>query len=331
MTLRRWISAALLASLALGVAFVVAVGWLGSNQALRPPWYHPRTPEQGLWPMDPADENFSWQGGYRDPRTDLGLDYETVEFPASDGSTLRGWLVPGAPGATAGVVAVHGAGADRREFLRQVPVFHGSGYPVLLFDCREQGISDGAGRGVSLGFRESEDVTAAVAFAKRVRGLTRVAVIGTSQGAASAILAAAADPSIDAVIAENSFTSIPDLVRDLRGLPDARPVPPWASRVVAAFAVWRMGGLGRPAPIDVVGAIAPRPLLLMHGSEDTAIPYAHSERLRAAAGEPVELWIVPGGRHSSLFNRAPEEWQRRVIGFLARWLGGATARSVAQP
>jgi fermentation-respiration switch protein FrsA (DUF1100 family) len=169
-----------------------------------------------------------------------------------------------------------------------------------------------------------------VAFAKRARGLARVAAIGTSQGAASAILAAAADPAIDAVVAENPFTSVADLVRDLGSLRDARPVPAWASRVVAAFAVWRMGGLGRPAPIDVVGAIAPRPLLLMHGTEDTAIPFAHSERLRAAAGAPVELWLVEGGRHAALFERAPEEWERRVVGFLARALGGAGA-GAAQP
>jgi fermentation-respiration switch protein FrsA (DUF1100 family) len=68
----------------------------------------------------------------------------------------------------------------------------------------------------------------------------------------------------------------------------------------------------------------------MHGTDDQAIPYAHSERLRAAAGEAVELWILEGGRHSSLFNRAPEEWKRRVIGFLARWLGGGAAR-MTQP
>ena len=325
MRIRRWVAAAFLASAVLALALVVAVGWVGSNQALRPPWYQHRSPEQGLVPLDPAATFFIWQGGYRDPRTDLGLDYETVEFPAVDGSTLRGWFVAGAPGATAGVVAVHGAGGDRREFLRQVPVFHRAGYPVLLFDCREQGISDGAGRGISLGFRESEDAIAAVAWAKRTRGLERVALIGTSQGAASAILAAAADPSIDAVIAENPFTSIRDLIRDVGGLQDAQPIPGWASRVVAAFAIARMGGWGRPAPIDVVAAIAPRPLLLMHGSKDQAIPYAHSERLRAAAREPVELWIVEGGEHSALFNRAPEEWERRVVGFLSRWLGPAKA------
>src|SRR5512134_340656 len=130
MTLRRVATAALLAAGALGAGFVAAVGWIGSNQALRPPWYQHRTPQQGLLPLDPGDPQFSWRGGYRDPRADLGLDYESVEFPARDGGALRGWLVPGAPGATAGVVTVHGAGADRREFLRHVPVFHRAGYPV---------------------------------------------------------------------------------------------------------------------------------------------------------------------------------------------------------
>lgn len=325
MRLGRWVAVTFLSGAALALALVVAVGWMGSNQALRPPWYRHRSPEQGLVPMDPAAAYFIWEGGYRDPRTDLGLDYETVEFPAVDGSTLRGWFVPGTPGATAGVVAVHGGGSDRREFLRQVPAIHRAGYPVLLFDCREQGISDGVGRGISLGVRESEDASAAVAWMKRTYGLERVALIGTSQGAASAILAAAADPSIDAVIAENPFTSIPDLVRDVGALQDAPPIPSWVSGVVAAFAVWRMDGWGRPAPIDVVAAIAPRPLLLMHGTRDQAIPHAHSERLREAAREPVELWIVESGEHSALFNRAPEEWEKRVVGFLSRWLGPAQA------
>jgi fermentation-respiration switch protein FrsA (DUF1100 family) len=321
--LRRAVTVASIASLGLAAAGVAGVGWLGSNQALRPPWYRHRTPEQGLVPMDPAADFFIWQGGYRDPRTDLGLDFETVEIPARDGSTLRGWWVPGRPGATAGVVAVHGGGADRREFLRQTPLLHEAGYPVLLFDCREQGISDGAGRGISLGFRESEDVSSATAWAKRARGLHRVAALGTSQGAAAAILAAADDPAIDAVIAENPFASVRDLVRDLRGLEDARPIPRWAADVVAATALWRMGGIGRPAPLDVVGAIAPRPLLLMHGTEDTAIPVTHSERLRDAAGEPVELWILEGAAHSALFNHAPAEWKERVLDFLARRLGPA--------
>jgi len=50
-----------------------------------------------------------------------------------------------------GIIAIHGAGVDRREFLRFTPWFHEAGFEVLLFDCREHGISSGTGRGVSYG------------------------------------------------------------------------------------------------------------------------------------------------------------------------------------
>lgn len=323
MTLRRSLTLVTIAAFVLGVGLVSAIGWFGSSQALRPPWYSHRTPEQGLLPMDPAADYFILEGGYRDPTADLGLAYEEIEIPSVDGAILRGWYVPGAPNANAGVVAVHGGGSDRREFLRHVPVFNSAGYPVVLFDCREQGISDGTGRGISLGIRESEDTVAAARWMRRERGLARIAAIGTSQGGASVILAAAADPSINVVIAENPFASIYALVRDARGLDDVQTIPGWAARLVATTALWRMGGLDKPAPIEVVSRIAPRPMLLMHGTQDGIIPVAQSELLLEAAGETAELWTLDGGEHAALFNHAPNEWANRVSSFLARHLGPA--------
>ncbi len=319
MSMRRWGVRIAGAVLALGAAGLAVIVWLGSSQALYPPWYEHRTPEQGL--IDRTQDEFSatvWQGAVRDPLTDLGLVYQDVEFPAVDGSTLRGWLVPGAHGGRGAVVAVHGAGADRREFLRQAPLFYNAGYATLLFDCREQGVSDGAARGISLGFREHQDVSSAVAYVRQ-QGFDQVAVIGTSQGGASVILAAAADPTIDAVIAENPFTSVHDLVRDTRPIP--KRFPHALLSLVSGVTVLRMGGLGEPSPLEVVDRIAPRPLLLMHGSEDSAIPHAHSQALYERAADPKELWIVPGGQHAMLYNSHPDEWRQRVIGFLARSIG----------
>ena len=319
----RWTAWVAAAGAGLVLVGVCAVAWLGASRALYPPWYEHRTPEQGL--IDRSGDSFAaqaWQGAVSDPLADFGLAYESVEFPAVDGSTLRGWYVPGAPRTRAAVVAVHGGGSDRREFMRQTPLFYNAGYATLLFDCREQGVSDGAARGISLGFREHEDVSSAVAYLLDARGFDRVAVIGTSQGGASVILAGAADPRIDAVIAENPFTSVQALVRDIRP-PDtqARPIPKPFLRLVSEMAVLRMGGLGQPAPIDVVADIAPRPLLIMHGTDDGAIPYRQSEELYARAGEPKELWIVEGGEHAMLYNSHPDEWRTRVLGFLARWIG----------
>lgn len=320
--LRRLVPFGALGLLLLLVGGLATIGWQGTNVALHPPWHEHRTPAQGLRPLDPDADYFIWDGGHRDPGSDLGLAFEEVEIPTREEAVLRGWLVPGSPDAGVGVVAVHGGGSDRRDFLRQVPIFHRLGLPVVLFDCREHGISDGSGRGISFGLRESEDVVSAVTWARRELGLERVVVIGTSQGGASVLLAAAADPGIDVVIAENPFTSLYELVRDAR-MPDGGRVPAWVARLIADTALWRMGGLDalrRPSPIEAVGEIAPRPLLLMHGTADEVIPLDHSERLLAAAGGSTELWIVEGGEHAALFNRDPVGYETRIRDFLLRAL-----------
>lgn len=324
MSVRRLVLGAAL-TVCLLLFAVGAVAWFGSGQALYPPWHEHRTPEEGLRSLSPDDDFFVWDGGYRDPETDLGLAYQTIEIPAIDGSTLRGWLVPvpgTAAGAKAGVVAVHGAGADRRDFLRHVPIFHRAGLPVVLFDCREHGISDGNGRGISLGLRESEDVSSAVAWARSGLGWERVAVIGTSQGGASVILAGAADPSIGVVIAESSFMSISEMVRDVP-MPDTPEIPGWMADLIANTALVRIEGvqgLERPSPLEAVSDIAPRPLLLLHGSQDFMIPVRHSIRLYEAAGPTAELWILEGAGHSVLFNHDPEAYEERVVDFLRRHL-----------
>jgi len=322
--LRRLLAFGAFGLLLLLVGGLATIGWQGSNAALHPPWHEQRTPAQGLRPMDPEADYFIWAGGHRDPGRDLGLAFDDVEIPTREEAVLRGWLVPGSPGAKAGVVAVHGGGADRREFLRQVPIFHRMGLPVVLFDCREHGISDGSGRGISLGLRESEDVVAVATWARRELALDQIVVIGTSQGGASVILAAAADPGIDVVIAENPFTSLYDLVRDAR-VPDRGAVPGWVAWLIVNTALWRMDGLDalrRPSPLEAVGQIAPRPLLLMHGTADEVIPLDHSKRLLAAAGDSAELWIVDGAEHAALFNRDPEAYEARIRDFLLHSVDG---------
>lgn len=333
--------AALGTAAVLGVAGVAAAAaWYAAGLFLRPPWYVHRTPEQGLLPRDgdPWAERH-WQGIHRDPERDFGLAFENVEFPAVDGAVLRGWLVPGGAGEAA-VVTVHGGGGDRRAFLRHIPFLHEAGYAVLLFDCREQGVSDGNGLGTSLGVREHEDVVAAVRYLRRARGVRRVAVVGTSVGAVSAILAASVAPEIDAVVAESAAAELDGFVRHLlhsrRGAQIAgefaqrgrtgplrllRMDPPdgWVDLLVAVLRL-RIGAPAGRDPIDLVSRVAPRPILLIHGSDDAQVPVSHARRLFAAAGEPKELWIVEGGGHSDAYNRAPAEFRRRVVDFLDRSL-----------
>lgn len=293
---------------------VVASAWLiGSN--LRNPGYVHRTPEQGLHPRtEPPFELSSWQGMTGDPKQELGLDYEEVEFSAVDGSTLRAWFIPVADQSKFAVVAVHGGESDRRSFMRHTPMLHRAGYPVLLFDYREHGISDGAERGIAFGWRAHYDVSAAVAYMKVEKQFEKVALIGTSMGAVASILAGARDDSIDVVIAENPYTSAADVLGNSEGFGD---LPAWYHELVTFFTRVHFDMLDEADALDVVGQLSPKPLFLLHGTEDRAVHYSQSQRLFDAAGDPKELWILEGAGHTTLFNKAPEEYERRVLGFLA--------------
>ncbi|CAM9179644.1 unnamed protein product [Chrysoparadoxa australica] len=77
----------------------------------------------------------TWLGFTGDPKTDLGLEFESVKVPLRENGNhlpgnkfLRGWLVRGkdSEGKESGVavVAVHGGGRDRRQWLRHTPMLH---------------------------------------------------------------------------------------------------------------------------------------------------------------------------------------------------------------
>jgi pimeloyl-ACP methyl ester carboxylesterase len=58
------------------------------------------------------------------------------------------------------------------------------------------------------------------------------------------------------------------------------------------------------------------PVLLIHGSADDNIPPAHSVTLLAANPGSVTLWRVPGAGHTAALGANPEEFSRRVLGWL---------------
>ena len=141
-------------------------------------------------------------------------------------------------------------------------------------------------------------------------------VIGSSAGGAVALAVAARREDVLAVAtyaAPASFTfgglvSDPrKLVQQFRntGIIHDPAFPPDLAAWWAEFAA--------AAPEEVIGKIAPRPVLLVHGDSDDVIPYPHAERLFLAAGEPKELVRIPAGGHQ--LRRDP-----RAVEALSDWL-----------
>ncbi|OSX76836.1 hypothetical protein BU14_0172s0018 [Porphyra umbilicalis] len=246
---------------------------------------------------------------------------------------------PVAPDGAGGdmLVCVHGSGRDRRAFLRHAAVLAEAGYGVLLFDFSEHGTSDGHGRGCAFGTREQYDVLAAAEYLTTVRRARRVALIGTSAGAASALLAAAAALSpapaggaprcaFVGVVAENPFTRPGELfVHHLQMLGDsylsanqqrnARRALFWLAARVLLVRIGLTGDVGAVDAARVLGA-ADVKMLVMHGTSDDIVPYAQGELVAAAGGDAATFWPARDAAHCALFDKYPEQWSAVVLEFL---------------
>lgn len=251
------------------------------------------------------------------PLGELGLPYEEVEFPSTDGLMLRGWFVPASQQDAPAIVYAPATAHDQRSGVSLAPLFHQAGYHVLLFSYRGHALSDGRKGAFSYGEAESRDVDAAVQFLYETKGLRRVGIIGHSVGAASAILSTARNPRVGAVVAVAPFACVTEVWHT------SRPalMPPF----LLDWALWvaeRRAGFDREqaCPLAVVDRVAPRPLLVIHGTDDKRITEAQVRRLFAAAQEPKTLWLVEGATHKGIRTPVLDELAPDVIAFLDRAL-----------
>ena len=250
----------------------------------------------------------------------LGIPFETVAFPtaAGDGLTLRGWWLPGDTRITntmhttrRTVVLVHGRYENRAAHLDLAARLWQQGYAVLLFDLRGHGDSDRAP--CTSGLREAGDVTGAVRFALTQQGAAvgHIAVIGWSLGGASALIAMADTPEITAVVADSAYANA-DLLLAHNPL---RPGLTLALRL-------RYGAdIGAVSPESAVTRIAPRHVLLIHGTNDSAVPLTQAVRLRDAAGANGTFWPVADVGHTGAFAHDPDVYLAHLLPFLDAQLG----------
>lgn len=245
------------------------------------------------------------------------LEGEEFCFPSLDGTPLRGIWLQGQHGRTA-LILCHGYFRSLAEPYDIGLFLHRSGYHVLLFDFRACGKS--GGRYTTLGAKEVLDVLAAVRQAL-ARGAERVALLGISMGASASIMAAAREPRVAAVIADSPYADLAGLLshrlRTVLPLSPLRPLGRASMRLGELLAAFRVGEV-RPA--DFVGAIAPRPLLLIYGEKDSFVPPEQREELWRRAGEPKERWTAPGSDHAMARLDYPERYQELVQAFLHKHL-----------
>lgn len=244
---------------------------------------------------------------------ELGVPAEEVRFRSDDGVDLAGWWMDD-PAAAVSVICVHGHRGNKADMLGIGTGLLRAGHSVFMFDFRGNGDSGDGPQ--SLAHHEQRDLRAAIDWVAQARPGTRIAVVAYSMGAATAILTAAGDPRVEALVLDSPFATMSDVIvaayRRQR-LPSGRlvPVANLVNRVRHRYA------FAEVRPIEAMPALAPRPILLVHGTADSIIPFEHAERFLAAAA-PGTAQLVPfeGADHCGAYFTDRPGYISRVDAFL---------------
>lgn len=239
------------------------------------------------------------------------LAWEDVWLRAADGVELHAWYLPAAGEMKGTVLFLHGNGGNVATQLPAVYWLPARGYAVLMPDYRGYGRSQGSVsiEGAIL------DVQAALSWLARHEraGSEGVVVLGQSLGGALAVHALThADelPPLRGVIIDSSFASYRRIAREKLGQFWLTWPLQWPLSLTIPDGY---------SPVRSIAALAPVPLLIIHGADDPVVPFEHGGALYRAAGEPREFWRVPGEGHIAAFTR--EEYRARAASWLDRAFG----------
>jgi hypothetical protein len=130
----------------------------------------------------------------------------------------------------------------------------------------------------------------------------RLAVIGHSLGGWAALLAAAGDPRLRAVAACAAAVDIGAL--DLGPAATEREYTRFLAVTAEEFRRQKDQAAARLDPLAAAAAIAPRPLLIVHGTADPWVPVAHARRLAGRARPPARYAEIDGAGHDFAWERS---------------------------
>ena len=250
------------------------------------------------------------------------LTYLSQSFKSADGTRLAAWIIPAASeltkedhGRAPVVILCHGVDSTRESLLPQAKLLHEAGFAVFIFDFRARGES--GGDRCTLGYRETEDLLAAVEEVKRERpgGNTVIGVLGQSQGAAVSLMAAGKCADIKAVCAESPYARLDHAVSNhfYSLLGAAGPLLGVPTRLFGELLIEK--NCSEISPLAAMPRIGSRPVLLIEDGADTLCPPAETQALLHASGGHAQLWKVPGAGHIQASWVQPDTYRKTVLAF----------------
>lgn len=219
------------------------------------------------------------------------------------------------------VIVAHGYGCNQTNSYYIAENYLMRGWHVLTPDLRASGESQGTF--LTLGYRESEDVTA---WAKQIAMRypeAHVILHGVSMGAATMMMAAGREDlpaQVVACVEDSGYTGAFELLahqmKESFGLPPfpAMNLLDWRCKEVAGFS------LRQAEPLQAVKS-SKVPIIFIHGTKDTLVPpYMARELYEAAVAPRKEILFMEGAVHGAASQTGQEEYFKAISDFVKPYM-----------
>jgi len=217
---------------------------------------------------------------------------------------LAGWQCDAAATPRGALILLHGIADNRGSISGVIARFTKRGLTVVAYDSRAHGNSGGTA--CTYGYFEKDDLRRVIDSLDS----KPIVLLGTSLGAAVALQEAADDPRVSGVVAAEVFSDLRTVARE------RAPFVLSDNVIKRAFTIAEERGQFKVDAVDVTAAARriTRPVLLVHGAEDSDTSPEHSRRVYDALAGPKQLMLVPGAGHNESLSKG-ETWDR-----IERWI-----------
>jgi fermentation-respiration switch protein FrsA (DUF1100 family) len=244
--------------------------------------------------------------------------WKKVSYPNKQGLNLAGLLYSGpAPGTL--VVVCHGFTGSKEgggRALAMAEELGKQGYATLLFDFSGCGESEGSFTDITL-TGHIKDLDSSIDYGL-ASGFQRIITLGRSFGGTTVLCHAALDKRVSGVCTWAAPAELSKLFNAFRTQGNKRedsliPLSDQSGTVMVREDFFT--DLKQHDPARSAAAIAPRPLMVLHGESDAVVPSTNANLIYNSAGNPKELRIIPQADHQ--FTQHHREAWQITLGWLA--------------
>lgn len=265
-----------------------------------------------LHPLSKRKPLYNWPDEYKMP-------YDNVCFTTEDKVQIKGWFIP-QEGAEKTIILMHGWGMNRSDILKNTYFLHDLGFNLLYFDFRALGES--GGKISTVGYLETRDLHAAINYLKETRPecCKKIGLYGFSVGGMVALCEAAHNEHISCVVTEGCYYSFRRIISRWAWVHYKLLSFPFIPVVLHYIKRYLRVNPEKYSPKYNIDKIAPRPVFIIHGRYDEMVPPVQAKLLFKRAGEPKEIWLVPGARYNNCAEVGGFEYKQRLSDFFRRYL-----------